>query len=1118
MIIGNFHNDVLKDYENALDIFFDAETGAVVEPGREDGAPRFLFTEVTGYALLDFILLFRLSGNPVYIEKTVKSANWIRDHAQDPCGGVLTRYYFEHDNDPKLDDKSFAGRRIFAFDVAICLRGMVAAYVETRDQSYLESAIRMGDFITDTLTNDKGEVHAIYNAAIGAPVEANRSTWSRAPGAFHTKAAEALVDLYDVAPQEKYLSAATAMCEFAMEFQRDNGQFETSAGTTELHPYCYATEGMLHVGRKTGSSKFIKSARRATEWALQQCKDGEIAQTFNSETGEPTSRFRTDALSQVLALGSDLLQMGQISDEYSQTLDDLAARLLSMKVDGNGYFRYGFYEREIGGKIEADTRSYWTNMFCMRGLSKYYLSFLLENTCVAILAGGIGSRIWPISCESRPKPVSLALLGDRSLLTETIRRYTHDYFVRPDNIYILCSKSALEAASIQAGREGVPQANCVLEHEPKGTIPAVNLALQGMPDLAEGQKRLVVISMADNVIQPYESFQAAIAAALISAQENDCLLSIGNPFDKQKTFDERFGHMVYNQRIEESYRSFRVDRFAEKPDREQFESLRELPGSMAWESGAVVFAESYFRSVIPADYETGNLAEHALSLAAPWDEQTDDTMRVATSLLSGNISFEDFGVPGQNVLNFFRGNPQNDRGNGNICLGSTSMVRMLACDNSLVISDERAVDVYGLKNFVVVDSTVTNTVVIMKLEDVHHLPNLYRLFLGSKKYEYYISGGPGALTAEPTTFIEKSPNSRARSEFGLVFAYNFNERLSITRDRDGLKIVNDDLPALVQEDFDLLLSKQEQDPMLVKHLVSVGALASAAADGLGHLSNEGHKILDQLCLYHAFGGYLTEASERQEEAVVGNFKQISRLDRRMLDSSVVAELIRTYGNNNAPHSDELMRYVNENVNSAVEYIRHRRPANADLRDMVVGLIQRQGSPYLFSSFHSNLENMGFGDMEEEVVTIYGCFKIAQIFSNARWLWKKSRRQDASSNIRQGVETARGPIEEYPFVIAFIARWLESSGIEAAPYVNRINQMLMAQDSVFANLMTDLQEGDKDLLSDEIYLGLITRGSDYLAQIGELLASRGAEIASSPGQAYQLRQLLELPRQSRQDCR
>ena len=48
MIIKNFHNNVLKDYQAHLDSFFDQDTGAVFEPVRDDGTPKFLFTEVTG--------------------------------------------------------------------------------------------------------------------------------------------------------------------------------------------------------------------------------------------------------------------------------------------------------------------------------------------------------------------------------------------------------------------------------------------------------------------------------------------------------------------------------------------------------------------------------------------------------------------------------------------------------------------------------------------------------------------------------------------------------------------------------------------------------------------------------------------------------------------------------------------------------------------------------------------------------------------------------------------------------------------------------------------------------------------------------------------------------------
>ncbi len=164
MLITNFQKDVLVDYEAALDQFFDAETGGVLEPGRQDGAPRFLFTEVTGYALLDFLTLHSLTGDARYLQLMARSADWIRDHGQDSTGGILTRFYFEHDTRPELAYTSFSGRRIYAFDTGICVRGMVAAYRTLGTASYLDSAVRMAEFMIDSMIDANGEVHAIFDA------------------------------------------------------------------------------------------------------------------------------------------------------------------------------------------------------------------------------------------------------------------------------------------------------------------------------------------------------------------------------------------------------------------------------------------------------------------------------------------------------------------------------------------------------------------------------------------------------------------------------------------------------------------------------------------------------------------------------------------------------------------------------------------------------------------------------------------------------------------------------------------------------------------------------------------------------------------------------------------
>lgn len=1110
MTIKNFYKSVLGDYEKNLGVFFDPDTGAVVEPGREDGTPRFLFTEVTGYAILDDLTLLSLTGNRRYLAKAKKSAEWIMSHAQDPSGGVLTRYYFERDGEPDLADKSFAGRRIFSFDVAICLRGMVALYRFAGDEPVLRSAIRMGDYLVERVISPKGEVDAIYDAAMGEPVPAEQAKWSRRFGAFHSKVAEALIDLYEATNQEKYFSAAESICRNVLQFQSLRGNFETSSGRTELHPHCYATEGLLHVGRKTNNDVLIESARRATEWALGHCKEGEIPQVIDSSEDVPLARFRTDALSQVLALAADLMQMGRLDSAWQPVMDRLAAKLLEMKKGGDGYFQYGFYEREFQGKLEADTQSYWTNMFCLRGLSKYYLSSILNDTYVAILAGGIGSRVWPISCENRPKPVSYSLLGDRSLLQETIRRFTYDYFIRPDRIFILCSANALDKVSDQAGQEGVPIENCVIEKEPKGTIPAVGLALDGLPIDGDQQNRMVIISMGDNVIAPYARFQDAVACALITARENSCIVSIGKPADKNAIIDIRFGHHLYTRKLH-SYRSYEVPRFIEKPGQEDFEEVRNAPGSLAWECGAIVFNEFYYRKLVPGKPQSGNLAENLLSRAAPWKRDDDGQVRLATSILDPEARFEDFGVPGTSVKRFYQGHDRFDRGDGNVCLGQPEKVKLLSCADNLVISDDLPIEIIGLRNHVVIDNAMTNTAVVMPIEEVRHLPNLYRLFSGSKRYEAFIEGGPKALVADPTTFVEKSPDVSANSDFGLVFAYNIKEKLSIRRNKRGLRIVNGTYPALHDNDFNVLMKKQAEDPRLVEHLIDVGTLAKALVGGSVALSETGADLLNKLCLYHAIGGYLTAAGEREEAEAITRFRAISKLDRRFLDSRVVDELMTLYGRSNADSNAASAQLLSDNVNSAVAFLRAGVVENPDFRDILVALIQVQDNPHAFAAFRKDVLQPVFAELEDEIVRVFACFKVAKNIVMGRWLWR--RRNLKETGAAQGVflQHDRGDLEDLPFILSFTVKWLVSAGIDPQIYVDRVNEILARNDQVFIGLIHRLQGGTRMLWSGVVYLAMVTEGpgSDR-ESIARTLEEAVEDIEKNPDQYFQYSQILELP--------
>jgi len=1104
MIIHNFQQDILDDYERNLaqGLFFDPPTGAVYEPGRENGAPAFLFTEVTGYAILDYILLHSLTEKIAYIEKARQSANWIINAAQDPCGGVLTRFYFADDSRPDLADSSFSGKKIFAFDTAICLRGLVALYTVTKEEPYLKSAQEMGKFLLEKMMGEGGWIHAIYDAGRSEPLEDNPKKWSRRFGAYHSKVAEALIDLYGVTREERYRLGAESVCSRIAEFQSPSGNFETSVGLTHLHPQCYAAEGLLHVGRESRNEQFIEMARRATEWALNNCENGEIAQDFDFNTGAPRSRFRTDALAQTLALAADLHQIDRRDNSYIEKMDELAAKILRMKSDG-GYYRYGYYESDYNGGTEANTLSYWTNMFCLRGLYKYYLSSLLDNTSVVILAGGIGSRCWPISCESKPKPLSLSLLGDRTTLQETIGRYTYDSLIKPSQVFVLCSEKGLADARAQAGAQGIPEPNIIVEQHPAGTIPAVFEVLKIFSQ-PQNRERLLVVSMADNLIRPYETFQTALISALFAARERDCMVSIGKPIDIESDRDQRFGHIRYGDAA--NYRAHEVDCFEEKPSVETLTELQGQGGKYAWECGTVVFREKYYTDVTPR-VTSGNLAQDLLSTVGK-----PGGITMAVSLLGSDAQFEDFGVPGHNLQRFWLGSKY-DRGNGNVCLGPNAKVQLLASTGNLIVSDQLAIQAYGLKNYLILDNATTNTSVVMPLSKVDALPTLYRMLREPEKFKAFITGGHAAASALPTSSVIESPAAHASSEYGLALVFGCEEKIAMRREPTGLWVANEEYPQLAMCDFEILSDKEREDPKLAEHLIQVTALAESFLGGNVVLSDLGRNVLKLLCLYHDFGGYLNQAGVERERNTIAQFKKVSRLDRQLLDSRIVYELLTLNGHGASLTDESTLELLDDSVNSAVQLLRRRSFEDDDIRDIVVLLLQAQDNLHLLSEFRKDFQKMGFSRLENELDAVFACLKIAENFANGRWLWKRSLYPVAAPQhngfMRRENQPYNATLEDFPFTIALTIRTLEKAEIAPRAYIDRLNETLVTGSPFFRHLMK-YQENKPLLICDRIYLYLVSDQKPSPGRIEEILDEGVRAISEEAAEAFQFAQIAALP--------
>ena len=184
-----------------------------------------------------------------------------------------------------------------------------------------------------------------------------------------------------------------------------------------------------------------------------------------------------------------------------------------------------------------------------------------------ILSGGAGTRLWPLSRADRPKQF-LALAGDDSLLKETAKRASA--WGRP--VVVAGHDQAL------AVRAEVPDARLVLEPCPRGTAAAIALAA-----LHSEPGELLLVMPSDHHIEDEAAFRAAVAAAAPLAEQG-WLVTFGIAADRPET---GYGYIRRGEPLAPG--AWRVERFAEKPDRETAAAwLSE--GGWAWNSGSFLFA------------------------------------------------------------------------------------------------------------------------------------------------------------------------------------------------------------------------------------------------------------------------------------------------------------------------------------------------------------------------------------------------------------------------------------------------------------------------------------------------------------------------------------------------
>jgi mannose-1-phosphate guanylyltransferase/mannose-6-phosphate isomerase len=315
---------------------------------------------------------------------------------------------------------------------------------------------------------------------------------------------------------------------------------------------------------------------------------------------------------------------------------------------------------------------------------------------IIILAGGKGTRLWPLSRESFPKQF-LKLDNEKSLLQQTIERFLgekdfHDIVIVTNKDYHYLVKSQIKAIC-------PPLADQILiEPEQKNTGPAIVFAMkylqekQGLDD-----QEVVLVSSSDYWVSSQEKFLEAVHRAEKVAKQGN-IVTFGVRPHKPET---GYGYIkIDTQRSSDVYRALC---FVEKPPLEIAEQYLQS-GEYLWNSGIFAFsAGTFWKEVAEHAPDLFQQAQGTLeNMTAHFSSMPNCSIDCAVMEKSKNISVVPFNFIWSDIGSWDAIFEMMDKDDDqNVTLGN---VHTIDTKNSLVVGDKRLISMVGLEDMVVVET------------------------------------------------------------------------------------------------------------------------------------------------------------------------------------------------------------------------------------------------------------------------------------------------------------------------------------------------------------------------------------------------------------------------------
>ena len=316
---------------------------------------------------------------------------------------------------------------------------------------------------------------------------------------------------------------------------------------------------------------------------------------------------------------------------------------------------------------------------------------------IVIMAGGIGSRFWPLSTPEYPKQFIDILGCGRTLIQLTVDRFKG--LCPAQNFWVVTNAAYVDIVRQQLPE--IPAGHILAEPAARNTAPCIAWACWRIKK--EDPEANVVVTPADAVVMNPEEFRRVIANALSFTAKSDAIVTIGIKPSRPET---GYGYAESGERRAENGEIMTVKAFKEKPDRQLAEQYLQA-GNYLWNAGIFVWnvktitdAISTYKPNIAADIERMRTDKDVQEVFPQCEKISIDYAVMEPAAADGKVYTHpaDFGWSDLGNWASLHDKLQKDA-NGN---GTVGPVRLYECSNCVVhAEDAEKVVLQGLDGYLV---------------------------------------------------------------------------------------------------------------------------------------------------------------------------------------------------------------------------------------------------------------------------------------------------------------------------------------------------------------------------------------------------------------------------------